>query len=139
MEPELSEIKLITPPPLSPVRGWVGVDWDGTLREYHGWVGPDHSGAPIPAMVEAVKAWLAQGIDVRIFTARVWEDGTDERKATARLARLHIVKECVAMFGQPLAVTCVKDYGMVALYDDRAVRVKTNTGEIMDDAPPRPS
>ena len=52
-------------------RGWIGVDLDGTLAEYNGWQGPANIGAPIPAMVERVKAWLEEGRDVRIFTARV--------------------------------------------------------------------
>lgn len=28
-------------------RGWIGVDLDGTLAEYHGWKGVDHIGPPV--------------------------------------------------------------------------------------------
>src|SRR5690349_18780615 len=53
--------------------GWIGVDLDGTLAEYHGWKGVEHIGPPIPEMVARVKQWLAEGRDVRIFTARCSE------------------------------------------------------------------
>lgn len=48
--------------------GWIGVDLDGTLAEYTGWHGPGHIGPPIPKMLDRVKNWLAEGVDVRIFT-----------------------------------------------------------------------
>ncbi len=51
--------------------GWLAVDLDGTLAEYDKFRGHDHIGAPIPAMVERVKALIASGFEVRIFTARV--------------------------------------------------------------------
>ena len=38
-------------------RGWIGVDFDGTLADYaRGWRGPHHAGPPITLMVERVKA-----------------------------------------------------------------------------------
>ena len=37
------------------------------------------------------------------------------------------------MLGVTLAVTCVKDYGMVELWDDRAVQVVMNTGRRVSD------
>src|SRR5207344_2652938 len=51
--------------------GWIGVDLDGTLAYYDQWRGPEHIGEPVPAMLERVQRWLAEGKDVRIFTARV--------------------------------------------------------------------
>lgn len=50
--------------------GWIGVDLDGTLAHYAGWVGPDHIGEPIPAMLARVQQWIAEGRTVKIFTAR---------------------------------------------------------------------
>ena len=127
------------------MNGWIGVDLDGTLAEYHGWKGADHIGEPIPAMVERVKAWLAEGKDVRIFTARVWPLGTFEnhisinnteqdllRVACALEARKAVQAWCMAHFGRELPITCVKDYGMVELWDDRAVQVVKNTGARAD-------
>lgn len=51
--------------------GWIGVDLDGTLAMYDGFKGPEHIGDPVPKMLERVKKWLAEGREVRIFTARV--------------------------------------------------------------------
>ncbi len=53
------------------MNGWIGVDLDGTLARYDGWVGVMHVGDPVPAMLDRVQRWLEQGLDVRIFTARV--------------------------------------------------------------------
>ncbi len=118
--------------------GWVAVDLDATLAEYHGWPADGSIGAPIPAMVERVKGWIEEGKDVRIFTARVWPVGVSiprdfpqERydQATEQYAR--ITSWCKEHLGRALPVTCVKDYGMVTLYDDRAVQVEANTGRLI--------
>ena len=107
------------------MNGWIGVDLDGTLAEYHGWRGPEHIGAPIPAMVERVMAWLAEGREVRIFTARVaGGDGRDVGEVD-----LAIKRWCQEHIGAVLPVTNVKDYGMIELWDDRCVQVVPNTGQ----------
>lgn len=99
--------------------GWIGVDLDGTLAEYHpGSFSSDSVGKPIPLMVERVKAWLAEGKEVRIFTARA--DEPENLPAVDAWVRKHI--------GQPLKITNVKDMGMVELWDDRAVQVVRNEG-----------
>jgi hypothetical protein len=113
--------------------GWIGVDLDGTLAEYHGWKGVDVIGAPIPAMVERVKQWLAEGRDVRIFTARVATDDTLERLT----ARKHIAAWTLRHVGAELPATNVKDFGMVELWDDRAVTVEQNTGRALGREQPR--
>jgi len=121
--------------------GWIGVDLDGTLAHYEGWRGPEHIGAPIPEMIQRVKAWVAAGHEVRIFTARVWPYTNVVRPGepmavqsgllheTAFLAACAIGQWCVDHIGFALPLTCVKDYGMVELWDDRAVRVVANTGK----------
>lgn len=53
-----------------PVMVWIGVDFDGTLAEYYE---DRHGGSPVPAMVERVRYWIRQGIEVRLFTARATE------------------------------------------------------------------
>lgn len=111
--------------------GWIGVDLDGTLAQYDGWVGPAHIGAPIPKMVERIKTWLAAGKDVRIFTARAYPGGriTPEE---LDLVLDSISTWCVRHIGKALPITYYKDYGMVELWDDRAVQVIPNTGERAD-------
>ena len=100
--------------------GWIGVDLDGTLAHYDGWKGKHHIGEPIPAMVKRVRAWLDQGREVRIFTARAHDVAYPEIKA--------IQDWCLKHIGQKLPVTCTKDFGMTELWDDRAVSVEPNTG-----------
>lgn len=123
-------------------RGWIGVDFDGTLATYGNWVNAEHTGEPITLMVDRVKAWLAEGREVRVFTARVWPilnwaDGKSEWVGTPELRRLReatsaaiaIDEWCRKVFGHSLPITCVKDFGMHELWDDRAVQVRKNTGE----------
>ncbi len=105
------------------MKGWIGVDLDGTLAKYDGWVGTSHIGEPVPVMLDRVVRWLAQGFDVRIFTARVSrpEQEKEARKVIEAWCRLHI--------GQVLPITNEKDTGMIELWDDRAVQVIPNTGQ----------
>lgn len=111
--------------------GWIGVDLDGTLAHYEGWQGEIHIGKPIAPMVERVKRWLAQGLEVRIFTARVFVGGDDNRAASVEAVREAIDKWAIEHIGVRLPVTNVKDYGMVELYDDRCVQVEANTGRLV--------
>jgi len=107
---------------------WIGVDLDRTLAEYHEFVSPTHIGAPIEKMVNRVKKFLEDRIAVKIFTARVAD--------TDPALRIEIIEAidrwCIEVFGRTLPVTCVKDYGMVRLYDDRAIQIVPNTGERVD-------
>jgi len=107
--------------------GWIGVDLDGTLAEYHGWKGPEHIGKAIPKMVDRVKQWLEEGKDVRIMTARVAPGKGDAEKYRER------IEEWVEKtFGRELPVTHEKDREMLELWDDRVVQVVPNTGERAD-------
>ena len=124
------------------MNGWIAVDLDGTLAEYHGWVNTFHIGPPIPLMVERVQAWLREGKDVRIFTARVdggevaASHGVDpaivERYRQIPAIVKFIEAWCLEHVGAVLPVTCKKDYGMVELWDDRCVQVIPNTGQRAD-------
>jgi hypothetical protein len=102
---------------------WIGVDLDGTLAFSDQWRGRTHIGAPIPAMLIRVKDWLANGKRVKIFTARVSGD-PQEAQEVRDAVTAWLVKHGLP----PLEVTCVKDYGMSTLWDDRAVHVIPNTG-----------
>lgn len=100
-------------------KDWIGVDLDGTLAHYDKWMG-GYIGDPIPAMLERVKGWIAQGLTVKIFTARA----ADPRN----IPGVHAwVLQHVGSF---LEVTNVKDQHMVELWDDRAVRVVKNKGVV---------
>lgn len=116
---------------MSELTGWIAVDLDGTLADYSEWKGPEHIGAPVPLMVERVKAWRAEGKDIRIFTARVAHDEDGSVLAV-------IDRWCEEHLGERLPVTNTKDYGMVELWDDRCVQIIPNTGRRADgvDAPP---
>ena len=113
------------------MNGWIGVDLDGTWAEYHGWQGPEHIGPAVPSMTKRIQAWIAAGIEVRVFTARVSHDGTERRKQDAIKARIHIDLWVQEQLGFPLEITNEKDYGMLELYDDRCVQVEENTGKLI--------
>lgn len=141
-------------------KGWVGVDLDGTLAQYDGWVDAAYIGPPVPAMVNRVRDMLDAGQEVRIFTARVYPllevihpgasplalytnaaervdlEPTQRaedvgRITTAIRAAAAIQAWCQEHLGRELPLTCIKDYGMITLYDDRAIQVRKNTGELV--------
>ncbi len=104
--------------------GWIGVDLDGTLAHYEGWKGEAHIGRPVMPMVERVRAWIAKGHEVRIFTARMSDPDPEARQVVSNAVR-DWTQEHV---GAPLKATCIKDFAMIELWDDRAVQVEANTG-----------
>jgi hypothetical protein len=104
--------------------GWIGFDLDGTLAVYDGWRGVEHVGAPVPAMVTIARDFLAAGVPIRIVTARV---SVPEQADAARAA---IEAWCLEHLGAVVPVTCVKDMSMLLLFDDRAVAVEFNTGQM---------
>lgn len=100
-------------------KGWIGVDLDGTLAHYDGWKGPDHIGEPILKILERVKLWMAfNKYEIRIFTARA---GIPEQ-----------IPPVVAWLEKHgiggLAITNIKDFSMVELWDDRCVQIISNLG-----------
>lgn len=102
---------------------WVGIDLDGTLAQYEEF-GDGVIGPPVPLMVERVKAFLAAGQEVKILTARITHPGRS-------LMETHKIQDWLESVGLPrLEVTCVKDYGMIQLWDDRAIQVQKNTGKV---------
>lgn len=122
------------------MNSWIAVDLDGTLAEYHGWQGAEHIGAPIALMVDRVKAWLAEGRDVRIFTARVGPQSRGRHTGQPCevcyeiwLDEARIMDWCLEHIGKALPVTNVKDYGMIELWDDRCKQVLPNTGVAIED------
>ncbi len=103
--------------------GWIGVDFDGTLAQYEsGWAKKGLMGLPIPLMLARVKKWLAEGREVKILTARACHP--------------EMVKDvedwCEHYLGVILPVTNAKDFGMIELWDDRAIQVEFNTGRTIE-------
>jgi hypothetical protein len=115
-------------------RGRIAVDLDRTLAYQEPGAPYDHQaiGDPVPEMARRVAAWLEEGMPVVIFTARLWTDGTPERSLQAAQALLAIQRWTLKHFGVVLPVTCVKDPGMLEIWDDRAVQVVPNTGRRAD-------
>jgi hypothetical protein len=121
-------------------QGWIGVDLDGTLAHYDFWRGEDHIGEPIPAMLARVKQWLSEGRDVRLVTARCYSpqmvDNGFHIASMFRIQALNTIREwCIKHVGQELPIQCWKDFGMVELWDDRAVQVIPNRGIRIDGNP----
>ena len=104
------------------MKSWIGVDLDGTLSYYPHLLA---IGRPIEPMADMVKAWIADGIEVRIFTARA---------SAPEPLRSKMVKDieewCLEHLGKVLPVTCSKDFQCAAIYDDIAHHVDHNTGRI---------
>ena len=99
-------------------QGWIGVDLDGTLAEATAWQGMDHIGPPVPLMMRRVRLWLDRGLRVKIMTARAGDPvGVAATQAWLKANGL-----------PELEVTDKKDFGMIELWDDRAIQVVQNRG-----------
>lgn len=99
-------------------QGWIGVDLDGTLAEATAWQGMGHIGPPVPLMLRRVRLWLEKGLRVKIMTARAGDpEGVAATQAWLQAQGL-----------PALEVTDKKDFGMIELWDDRAIQVVQNTG-----------
>jgi hypothetical protein len=94
--------------------GWIGVDLDGTLAEYHHLVDLVTIGKPIKPMVDHLEGH-------NDLTNDSFVSNVDIINAIQDWCEIHI--------GQRLPVTCVKDFRMIELWDDRAVQVEMNVGE----------
>lgn len=119
-------------------KGWIAVDLDGTLAVYDHFHSITSFGNPIPLMVDRVKKWIAEGQEVKILTARVSLEQFTEDLVTGDMVPMADVREAIADWcelhiGKRLEVTCVKDWRMIELWDDRAVQVITNTGRTLSE------
>jgi predicted kinase len=97
---------------------WIGVDLDGTLAFYDGWKGSSHIGKPIPRMRNRVLKKLAEGYEIRIFTARASD-----------LSAIPVIQRWLQTHGFPqFKITNVKDFQCVEIWDDRVVQILPNKG-----------
>jgi hypothetical protein len=109
----------------------VAVDLDGTLADDTVISMTDYRhdviGKPIQLTVDRIKAWLASGRQVVIFTARVHP----KHGATGvALAEKAINEWCMNVFGRTFEVTSMKDPMFSEIWDDKAVKVVHNAGTI---------
>lgn len=110
------------------VKGWIGVDLDGTLAMYEKFLGLHVIGEPIPLMVARVKKWVDEGREVKIMTARVSQSVYRPRPEDVYRTIIAIQDWCELHIGTRLEVTCIKTFDMTELWDDRAVQIVPNTG-----------
>lgn len=101
----------------------IACDLDGTLAYYDKWRGIEHIGAPIPGTLRRVKAALAAGHSVSVFTARMSFPSDDTERAAE-----HIRVWCLEHVGVELPVTAVKHGWFDEFWDDKAIRVYENEG-----------
>lgn len=102
-------------------KGWIGMDLDGTLAYDDPLSGMSKIGDPVPKMLALVRKFQKEGYRVKIFTARA----SDSRQVP-------LIREWLKQNGLPdFEITNIKDYEMIRLYDDRAVQVIPNTGELV--------
>jgi len=111
-----------------PIAAWVGVDLDGTLARYDNYISHDTIGEPIALMADRVRDWIDHGVNVKIFTARVAEP--DPRRKLEIITAID--NWCMDVFGKTLPITCIKDYGCIQIWDDRAIQIIPNTGRRAD-------
>jgi hypothetical protein len=105
---------------------WVGVDLDSTLAYHTSGDSIWTIGNPVPKMQETVIKLLETGYEVRIMTARVGTV-TGENYFVSQQKQL-IEDWCQEYLGTILPITASKDFRMILLLDDRAVRIKQNEG-----------
>jgi hypothetical protein len=128
------------------MKDWYAYDLDGTAAVYEGWKGVEHIGNPVPVVIELMKLQIAEGKDVRWFTARAWPIGVEKpvdwteqeflgRLLSAKTAVQYINDWSAQNLGVVIPVTCVKDFGMITLMDDRLIQVIPNTGKRADGCP----
>ena len=108
------------------------VDFDGTLADDSKAKYPA-IGPPVPAMLARVKAWLAAGRKVKIFTARLDQPTVEAERRHAELVQnwCHAYG-VVDSNGNAPPVTNRKGADCGEIWDDRAISVRRNTGFPLD-------
>lgn len=109
------------------------VDLDGTIATFEDWKGFDHIGEPVPAMADKVKAWLAAGDEVVIFTARACNFNVHgDAKFDLAVIVTTIQNWTEKHFGIRMKVTSEKG-PWDSCYDDAVNYVVRNTGKTLQE------
>ncbi len=107
---------------------WVGVDLDGTLairspERYTGEIGD-----VIPPIRDLIFDYINDGLEVKIFTARVAQECSVTGRSINQIKEL--IQDWLQANNLPrLEITCIKDRHCILIYDDKAITVTENTGE----------
>ena len=100
---------------------WIGVDLDGTLahkgEHYTGEIG--HI---LPRMKQRILDYLSDGMEVKIFTARVAQECTKTGRTIPEI--ISLIQDWLESNELPrLDVTCIKNRECIRIYDDKATQV----------------
>ena len=92
-------------------KGWIGVDLDNSLAEQPEPFKPLIIGKPIAQMVKRVKCAIEDGVEIKVFTARLADEILkDKIKLLIRVWTLEHI-------GVPLEATNEKDPGLYEIWD----------------------
>lgn len=120
---------------MSTRKGWIGVDLDGTLAHYDKWVAWNVIGEIIDPMKQRIFQWLAEGKEVKIFTARAaaaYDNCWITKTQFTRAQMIMVIQDWLEANDLPrLEVTWTKDNKMIELWDDRCIQVIPNTGRTL--------
>ena len=110
--------------------GWVGFDLDGTIAQYTEFKGWQHIGDPVPGFIYLIKKLRAAGITCKIFTARCSAESRAIDGLTFEQVEKVIQDWTEKYIGERLPVTAEKGCSMIFFFDDSAVQVDKNTGNL---------
>lgn len=109
-------------------RDWEGFDLDGTLAHWDRSLGILGIGEPLKVMASKARRAIAEGVDVRIFTARVAPESLEYYGLTLAETEAAIEAWCIKHLGRKIPITCRKDIGMRTVHDDASTEVIFNRG-----------
>lgn len=108
---------------------WIGFDFDGTLARDDN-VDFPALGEPIQPMVNLMKKYIILGTKVKVVTARMSDPNPSRRVMHRRMIQEWLAKHVDA--NTDIEITCMKDFRMKLLYDDRARQVIRNKGVVVE-------
>ena len=110
--------------------GWVGFDLDGTIAQYTTFQGWDKIGPPVPGFVNLIKKLRALGVQCKILTARASAESRALNDITFEQVEKVIQDWTEKYIGERLPVVTEKGAAMICFFDDSAIQVDKNTGNL---------
>lgn len=105
----------------------VAFDLDGTLAHFDTYRGHGHIGAPIPRGIALLRAVVAAGFEVAVFTARLNPHYYTNEERDAFYQSFGAWR-AEYLAGMPVLITCEKSPEFIAFVDDRALYFEQNEG-----------